>query len=123
MDANDFRNAVISASKYMAFFDKEVCAFAEPIEVENVKGKKKKVIPIIYIMDVTGYDEPKETVENDAYLHSCKCPTCGKSISRGYEEKIFYCEKCGTHLHQRAFTEEEYEKAKFEHEMDEYEDL
>ena len=41
--------------------------FENPIEVENVNGKKKKVIPTICIMDVTGYDEPKETVENDAY--------------------------------------------------------
>ena len=64
----------------------------------------------------------RETINNDAYLNSCNCPSCNKTISRGYEDKIFYCEQCGTHLHQRAFTEDEIQKARFEKQMDEYED-
>lgn len=63
-----------------------------------------------------------ETVDNDAYLHRCRCPKCNKRITRGYEERVFYCEQCGTQLHQRAFTKEEIDKALFQHEMDEYED-
>jgi ribosomal protein L37AE/L43A len=66
--------------------------------------------------------DTKETVNNDAYLNSCDCPICGKHISRGYEERTFFCECCGTHLHQRAFTDEEMKAAIFEKEMDEYED-
>ena len=65
----------------------------------------------------------RETVENNAYLNKCKCPICNKIITRGYEERTFYCENCGTKLHQRAFTETEIDNALFEHEMDEYEDL
>lgn len=53
----------------------------------------------------------KETIKNDAYLWRCECPNCGKILCRGEEERKFYCEKCGTHLHQRAFTEAELEKA------------
>lgn len=64
----------------------------------------------------------KETIENDAYLWRCECPNCGKSLHRGKEEKVFYCEKCGTELHQRAFTQDELDKASFERQMDEYED-
>lgn len=52
MDGNDFRNAVISATEYMAFYDKEVCTFNEPIEVIGCKGKKKKVIPTICFAEV-----------------------------------------------------------------------
>lgn len=63
-----------------------------------------------------------ETIENDAYSHSCKCPECKKKIFRDSKERTFYCESCGTQLHQRAFTEEEIDAALFEHEMDEYED-
>ena len=63
-----------------------------------------------------------ETIDNDAYLHRCTCPVCKKKLFRGSEERTFYCEQCGTHLHQRAFTETEIEDALFEHEMDEYED-
>lgn len=33
-DANDFREAIIGITEYMAFFNREVCAFSEPIEVE-----------------------------------------------------------------------------------------
>ena len=40
----------------------------------------------------------KETIKNNAYLNSCDCPVCGKHISRGYEERTFFCERCGTHL-------------------------
>jgi ribosomal protein L37AE/L43A len=64
----------------------------------------------------------KETINNDAYLNSCNCPVCGKKISRGYDERTFYCEQCGTRLHQRAFTEDEIQQALFEDEMDKYED-
>lgn len=63
-----------------------------------------------------------ETVENDAYLWSCKCPNCGKKIHRGSEERTFYCEQCGIQLYQRAFTEKELDEARFERQMDEYED-
>lgn len=64
----------------------------------------------------------KETINNDAYLWRCNCPECGKRIQRGSEERTFYCEQCGIQLHQRAFTEEELEQARFERQMDEYED-
>lgn len=67
-------------------------------------------------------DNIMETIENDAYLHSCVCPKCKKKLHRGYEERTFYCEYCGTLLHSRAFTQEELDDALFQHEMDEYED-
>lgn len=63
-----------------------------------------------------------ETIENNAYSHSCICPCCGKRISRDFEERVFYCEVCGQQLHQRAFTDEEVKEALFQHEMDEFED-
>ena len=47
---------------------------------------------------------------------------CKKKLHRGYEERTFYCEYCGTLLHNRAFTQEELDDALFQHEMDEYED-
>ena len=55
MDGNGFRDAVISATKYMAFFGKEVCTFREPIEVENKKGETIKVIPTLCFQEV--YEE------------------------------------------------------------------
>ena len=56
MDGGDFRKAVIDATKYLAFFEKDVCTFHEPIEVEwGMNGKKKKVIPTICFMEA--YDE------------------------------------------------------------------
>lgn len=64
----------------------------------------------------------KETINNDAYSNRCHCPVCGNCIQRGSEERTFFCDQCGTHLHQRAFTEEEIKDAIFEKEMDEYED-
>jgi ribosomal protein L37AE/L43A len=64
----------------------------------------------------------KETIKNDAYLNSCECPNCGNYIRRSSKERIFFCEECGTHLHQRAFTQEEIDKALFDNEMDSYED-
>lgn len=67
-------------------------------------------------------EDIKETINNDAYSNSCVCPVCGKRIARGYEKRTFFCEQCGTHLHQRAFTEKEMEAAIFDKEMDEYED-
>lgn len=63
-----------------------------------------------------------EALENSAYLHSCRCPYCGKSMTRGNEEEVRYCSKCGQKLHLRAFTKEEVEQALFDREMDEYED-
>ena len=65
----------------------------------------------------------KETIENSAYLLSCRCPVCFNIIGRSYQEEIFYCRYCGTKLHTRAFTKEEIEYAIFEREMDNYEDL
>ena len=67
-------------------------------------------------------EEERDTIENDAYLHRCKCPKCNNKLARGNEERLFYCEYCGTKLHQRAFTQEEINEALFQHEMDEYED-
>lgn len=67
-------------------------------------------------------DTLAETVHNNAYLNNCNCPVCNHRIHRGAEERTFYCENCGTHLHQRAFTEKEITDACFDHEMDEYED-
>jgi ribosomal protein L37AE/L43A len=64
-----------------------------------------------------------ETVKNDAYQRSCRCPKCNNYIARCSYERIFYCDECGTKLHQREFTEEEVKKARFDREMDEYEDL
>lgn len=64
----------------------------------------------------------KETINNDAYSNRCNCPVCNKRLFRGSEDRIFYCENCGTQLHQRAFTREEIKEAIFQHEMDEYED-
>lgn len=52
MDGYDFRRAVISATEYLAFFDKDTCTFNEPIEVENLKGEKKRVIPTISLKEV-----------------------------------------------------------------------
>lgn len=53
MNSNDFRKAIIDATKYMAFYGKEVCTFSEPIEVEGYKGEIIKVIPTICYMDVS----------------------------------------------------------------------
>ena len=64
----------------------------------------------------------KETINNNAYLHSCNCPTCNTHLHRGWEEENFYCYKCGEHLHAPAFTDEEIKKAIFDLEMDNYED-
>lgn len=53
MDGQGFRNAVVDATKYLAFFQKDVCTFHEPIEVEwGLNGEKKKVIPTICFMEV-----------------------------------------------------------------------
>lgn len=67
-------------------------------------------------------DKAIDSIENSAYLHSAKCPKCLKSISRGYKEDIVYCSGCGQKVHIPAFSEDEINKALFEHEMDEYED-
>ena len=63
----------------------------------------------------------KETINNNAYLLSCECPTCGHKLSRDYDEETFYCRYCGEHLHARAFTKKEIDEALFELEMDDYE--
>lgn len=42
MDGQDFRNAVIDAVKYMAFYKKDVCTFHSPIEVEYGLSEEKK---------------------------------------------------------------------------------
>lgn len=58
MDRNDFRNAVIDAVKYMAFYKKDVCTFRSPIEVEyGMSEEKKKVIPTICFMEVLDEEE------------------------------------------------------------------
>jgi len=60
-DANDFREALIGITNYMAFFNKEVCTFSEPIEVEwGLKGTtkyegKRLVLPTIALADRTEY--------------------------------------------------------------------
>ena len=60
MDANDFREAIIKAVKYMAFFKKRVCTFSEPIEVDfGINGEKRKVIPTICYVDVTEVQDGK----------------------------------------------------------------
>lgn len=65
---------------------------------------------------------PVDTVQNDAYLLSCKCPACMHRITRSYDEGNAYCEKCGQKLHFPPFSKEEIDNAMFEHEMDTYED-
>lgn len=62
MDANQFRESVISAIKYMAFFKKHACTFSKPIEVEyGFNGEKRKVIPTICFVEVP--DEEIEELE------------------------------------------------------------
>ena len=64
-----------------------------------------------------------DTVNNDAYLLTCECPICKTIIDRDYDEHFQYCPSCGTKIRMPPFSEEEIEKAVFENEMDEYEDL
>lgn len=64
----------------------------------------------------------KETINNNAYLNSCDCPDCGNTITRGTEERTFFCDNCGIKLHQRAFTQKEIDDSIFQNEMDTYED-
>ena len=60
-DANDFRAAIIGVAKYMAFFNQEVCAFREPIDVEWGLEKTfgyegiRQVIPTIALVNRTEY--------------------------------------------------------------------
>lgn len=68
-------------------------------------------------------DKLIDTVENDAYLLSCKCGKCGAYLERGYDEEEQYCPSCGAHIRMPAFSKEEVDRARFENEMDEYEDL
>lgn len=67
-------------------------------------------------------NEIMESINNSAYLFECKCPVCGKCLSRGNKEEIKFCSKCGQKLHFRAFTEEEIRQARFDRSMDDYED-
>lgn len=67
-------------------------------------------------------DDPVDTIQNDAYLLSCQCPVCMHSITRGYNEGVAYCEKCGQKLRFPPFAKDEIDNALFEHEMDSYED-
>lgn len=67
-------------------------------------------------------DVAVESIENSCYLNSCKCPVCGKSMTRGTGEETRYCQKCGQKLHLRAFTKEEIRQAVFDRRMDDYED-
>ena len=60
-DANDFREAIIGITNYMAFATKEVVAFSEPIEVDwglkgtaNHKGTRM-VIPTVALVDRTEF--------------------------------------------------------------------
>lgn len=65
----------------------------------------------------------KDSLNDDAYLLSAECPSCGNHIQRGYEECVEFCRKCGQKIHFRAFTEDELERARQSKIMDEYEDL
>lgn len=67
-------------------------------------------------------DIPMESVENSAYLLSCRCPACGAHMSRGYDEETKFCSKCGQKVHMKAFSKEEVKQALFDNEMDDYED-
>lgn len=64
----------------------------------------------------------KKTINNDAYLLSCKCPTCNHILSRGYEAEEFYCRYCGEKLYAEAFSDEEIKDAFFKSEIDSYEE-
>ena len=67
-------------------------------------------------------DEVMEAVANSAYHHHAKCPCCGNYFHRANAEKIVYCNVCGQKLHLRAFTEKEISDARWDREMDSYED-
>lgn len=67
-------------------------------------------------------DIPVDSIQNDAYLLSCKCPSCMSTLGRGYDEEFVFCKRCGKKLHLPAFSQAEIEKAMFEKEMDRYED-
>ena len=60
-DGNDFREAIIGITNYMAFATKEIVSFNEPIEVEwGLKGTvnhdgKRMVIPVISLVNKTEY--------------------------------------------------------------------
>ena len=55
-DANSFREALIGVANYMAAYNKEVCAFVEPIEViggmegtAGYEGKKLAVLTLALV--------------------------------------------------------------------------
>ena len=54
MNGQDFRNAIIDAVKYLAAYEKDVCTFSKPIEIEcGMNGDKRKVIPTISFTEVS----------------------------------------------------------------------
>ena len=61
------------------------------------------------------------TIDNNAYLLTCRCPSCSNTLDRGYKEEMQYCKYCGQKLRFPAFSDEEVRKAHFESEMDGYE--
>lgn len=75
-----------------------------------------------YFNSILDRNTPVDTVENDAYLHSCKCPICDEPITRGSEETHMFCPNCGQRLRLPAFTKDEVDEGIFQREMDEYED-
>lgn len=52
-------------------------------------------------------EEAVDTVDNNAILLRCKCPKCGRKLSRTLEEEERYCRQCGQKLHVPAFSEAE----------------
>ncbi|MBR6253162.1 MAG: hypothetical protein IKR04_04940 [Clostridia bacterium] len=64
----------------------------------------------------------KTTINNNAYLLSCECPTCGHILSRECKAEEFYCQYCGEKLYAEAFTDKEIKDAFFRSEIDTYEE-
>ena len=55
-DGNDFKEALIGITNYMASYQQEVVAFEEPIEVcWGFKNEKRLVIPTVALVDKTVY--------------------------------------------------------------------
>ena len=82
MDANQFRESVISAIKYMAFFKRHACTFSKPIEVEyGFNGEKRKVIPTICFVEV-----PDEELDEEIDALSTT-PLVKTKLTRGLRAK------------------------------------
>ena len=71
---------------------------------------------------MTDRDALMEAIEHSAYYHHAKYPKCGNYFHRSCAEAVF-CQACGQKLHLRAFTQSEVDQARFDREMDAYEDL